>query len=35
MAIRLTVAENTDSCFGIATVGRLCVEPFLVTVELQ
>ena len=35
MAIRLIVAENTDSCFGIDTLGRLCVEPFLFTVQLQ
>ena len=35
MAICLIVAENTDSCFGTATQGTLCVEPFLFTVQLQ
>ena len=35
MTIGFIVAKNTNSCFGTATQGTLCVEPFFFAVQLQ
>ena len=35
VAISVLVGKDTDSCFGACSHGTLCIEPFLVTGELQ